>query len=446
MDNPSSEILEKIRQQFDSAPYPRIPLDKSPKQDYNELYIHNLVTPYYLRNQKVIETKGKLILDAGCGSGYKSLILAEANPGAKIVGVDLSEASVKLARQRLQHHGFENTEFHTLSIEELPQLALKFDYINCDEVLYLFPDPAVGLQAMKSVLKPEGIIRSNLHSSIQRFSFFRAQQVFKMMGLMDENPEDLEIELALEIIRALKDQVELKARTWNSRYEGEDGKEAVLMNYLFQGDKGYTIPELFDSLRTSGLEFVSMVQWRNWELLDLFKDADNLPTFLAMSLPEISVEEQLRLFELLHPIHRLLDFWCAHPEQAHSFTFPSQWDVSDWQQTQVHLHPQLKNVQVKEDLIKSVVEQQPFQISQYISTPAKTLIFIESDIATCLLPLWEEPKPVDFLVERWLQVRPLNPVTLKPVDRSTAFNEVKSLLNKLETYLYVLLEPFSKSI
>lgn len=47
------ELLEKIRQQFDSAPYPRVPLDKSPKDDPNVLYIHNLVTPYYLRTKNL---------------------------------------------------------------------------------------------------------------------------------------------------------------------------------------------------------------------------------------------------------------------------------------------------------------------------------------------------------------------------------------------------------
>ncbi len=93
-----SDLLDKIRQQFDSSPYPRIPLDKSPRNNSNELYIHNLMTPVYLRNQKVIDTKGKVILDAGCGSGYKSLILAEANVGAKIVGIDISEESIKLAQ------------------------------------------------------------------------------------------------------------------------------------------------------------------------------------------------------------------------------------------------------------------------------------------------------------------------------------------------------------
>jgi ubiquinone/menaquinone biosynthesis C-methylase UbiE len=148
MDNNATDLREKIRQQFDTGPYPRTPLEKSPKNDAMSLYIHNLINPYYLRNQKVIETEGKLILDAGCGSGYKSLVLAEANPGAKIIGVDISEKSVDLARQRLQYHGFDNTDFHVISIEQLPQLGLDFDYINCDEVLYLFRDPSVGLQAM----------------------------------------------------------------------------------------------------------------------------------------------------------------------------------------------------------------------------------------------------------------------------------------------------------
>ena len=332
MQSQASELLDKIRQQFDSCPYPRTPLEKSPKDNHNLLYIHNLVTPYYLRNQKVIETKGKIILDAGCGSGYKSLVLAEANPGAKIVGIDISEESVKLARQRLEYNGFDNVEFYVLSIEDLPRLDWQFDYINCDELLYLFPDTAVALKAMKAVLKPDGIIRSNLHSSIQRFRYFHAQQAFKMMGLMDENPEELEIEIVRDTMNALKDKVNLKATTWNYKYEGEEGKEGILMNYLFQGDKGYTITDMFTALRAADLELVSMVNWRQWDLMDLFKDPDDLPTFLGMSLPDTSREERLQLFELLHPINRLLDFWCCHPNQAQSFAPIAEWTDSDWKE------------------------------------------------------------------------------------------------------------------
>ena len=437
MDRQNLELIEKIRQQFDNAPYPKIPLDQSPKTDYQSLYIHNLVTAYYLRNQKVIKTESKVILDAGCGSGYKSLILAEANPGAKIVGIDLSEESVNLAQKRLQHHGFDNTEFHVLAIEDLPSLNLKFDYINNDEVLYILPDIAVGLQAMKSVLKPDGIIRSNLHSSLQRTNYYRAQSLFNIMGLMNENPREMEIQLTRDIMNALKDDVRLKVATWDANLAEKE--ESVLMNYLFQGDKGYTISEMFAALRVADLEFVSMVNWRQWELTDLFKDPSNLPAFLDMSLPEISVEERLHLFELLQPVHRLIDFWCAHPA-AESFVPVSEWTTADWQTAQVYLHPQLRTVQIREDLINCINSYRPFEISSYVPLPTKVPILIESMKAACLLPLWEKACSVNDLADRWQKLRPIHPVTLEPVSSETAFEEVKELLKMLEAFIYVLLE------
>lgn len=439
MISPASNLLDKIRQQFDASPYPKIPLDKSPKDDTNFLYIHNLVTPYYLRNQKVIETKGKVILDAGCGTGYKSLILAEANPGAKIVGIDISEESVKLARKRLEHHGFDNAEFHVLPIEELPDLNYQFDYINCDELLYLFTNLGVALQTMKSVLKPDGIIRGNLHSSIQRFNFFRAQKVFTMMGLMDENPEDLEIEIVVETMKALKDNVQLKATTWNSNYEAEDGKERILMNYLFHGDKGYTVSDMFTALKAADLDFISMVNWRMWDFMKLFKEPDNLPAFLGMSLPDISIEERLQLFELIHPVHRLIDFWCGHPNQAQAFVPVAEWTDSDWQVAKVHLYPQLKTANFREDLVACITEIRAFPISQYLSL-TEEFFSIDSLMAVCLIPLLDQPQEMISLVQHWKQVRPIDPVTLKPTDEEQAFYTVQQLLLSLESLGYVMLE------
>lgn len=437
MDNQAIELREKIRQQFDTGPYPRMPLEKSPKDDAVLLYIHSLVNPYYLRNQKVIDTRGKLILDAGCGTGYKSLVLAEANPGAKIVGVDISEKSVELARERLHHHGFDNTAFQVCSIEELPQLGIMFDYINCDEVLYLFPDPAVGLEAMKSVLKPGGIIRANLHSSLQRVYYYRVQEVFKMMGLMDENPEELEINLVREIMKSLRDQVQLKAVAWSPEIEADE--ERILMNHLFQGDKGYTVTEMFSAMKAVDLEFISMVNWRQWNLMALFKEPENLPAFLAMSLPETTVEEQLRLFELLNPTHRLLDFWCSHPNQGQSFLPVAEWTLSDWQEAQVHLVPQLRTLKVKEELIRCITQLKQFEISQYLAIPEKP-VSLDSNVAVCLLPLWEKSQPMKTLVEHWQKIRPMHPVTLEPTIAEEAFNVVRQLLAKLESLGYVLME------
>ena len=439
MDTNAAELQEKIRQQFDFGPYPRIPIDRSPKKQLSLLYFHNLVTPYYLRNHQVINPDQKVILDAGCGTGYGTLTLAEANPGAKIIGIDISEQSLDLARKRLSHYGFEEAEFHQLSLYDLPSAGWEFDYINCDELLYLFPEPAVALKAMKAVLKPQGIIRSNLHSKHQRHLYFRAQEVFHLMGLFDENPEDMEIEIALDTMKALKNNVQLKARTWDTKYEGEDGKERVLMNYLFQGDKGYTIPDLFAGLRAANLDFISMVHWRQWDLMSLFKEPDNLPVFLAMSLPDIAVEDRLHLFELLHPVHRLLDFWCGHPEQGQSFTPISEWTLSDWQKAKIHLHPQLKIPDVKQNIVKALTELQPFEISRYLPVSGVQSL-LDSAVASCLLPLFDAPQSMPSLVERWQTLRPVDPVTFEPISEQKAFDTVKEALMGLENYGYLLVE------
>ncbi|OYQ62496.1 SAM-dependent methyltransferase [Pseudanabaena sp. SR411] len=434
-----ADLLDKIRQQFDSAPYPRAPLEKSPKDDPNDLYIHNLVTAFYLRDQKVIDTQGKVILDAGCGSGYKSLILAEANIGAKVVGVDISSESIKLAEQRLKHHGFDNAEFIVASIEELPSLGYQFDYINCDEMLYLFPDPAIALKSMQSVLKPNGIIRSNLHSSIQRTNFFRAQKMFRMMGLLDENPEDLEIEIVVETMQALKDNVLLKAQTWDAKYTAQENKQEILMNHLFQGDKGYTITNLFEALRSSELEFISMVNWREWDFRDLFKDGDNLPVFLGMSLPDLSIEDRLQMYELIHPIHRLLDFWCGHPQQSQTFVPFMEWNDVDWQTAKVYLHPQLNTSQFRQDLINSVTGCGILSLNNYLSTH-KQVITLDSSMSTCLLPLLDAPQTMLSLVERWKQFRPVDPVTLQPIEHGKAFQLVQNTVKSLESLDYLMLE------
>jgi 2-polyprenyl-3-methyl-5-hydroxy-6-metoxy-1,4-benzoquinol methylase len=440
MNNQSTELLEKIRHQFDNAPYPRTPLDRSPKEAYETLFTHSLVTPYYLKNQRVIETKGKVILDAGCGTGFTSLALAEANPGARIVGIDLSEESVDLARQRFQYHGVKQGEFHTLAIEDLPKLELEFDYINCDEVLYLLPDLEAALASLKSVLKPEGILRGNLHSAIQRFPYYRAQKLFKLMGLLDSKPGDAEIAIAMETMKALEEKVDLKMRTWNFDVSvSETVEEDVFLNYLLQGDKGYTIPEMFAALEAADLAFLSMVNWRQWDLMELFKEPDNLPVFWQFSLPEVSVEQNLRLFELMQPIHRLLDFWCTHSDQVDSPLAIAQWEPSDWHTAKVHLHPVLRSDRVKADLMEAIAKHHVFEISRYITITTVTPIALEASQAACLLPLWEGAQTVETLSERWLQIRPVNPATLEPISKEAAFGEVTDLLRSLEVFLYVLL-------
>lgn len=439
------ELLEKIRQQFDSQPYPKTSIDISPKEDFNALFLHNFITPYYLRNQKLIDPTEVAILDVGCGSGYKTLILAEANPGATIIGIDLSEQSVLLARERLKFHGFPDAQFYRLPLDEISQLGMTFDYINCDEILYLMPDLTQALKTLKTALKPTGILRGNLHSLYQRHHFFRSQQLFHWMGLMDRNPEASEINIVLETLKALKDDVPLKRQTWSPQQAEERPEEYVLMNYLFQGDKGYTLEQLFEALRGATLEFICMVNQRDWDLMSLFQDPQALPEAWSSSLPQLSMEDRLQLFELISPVHRLLDFWCGHFGQTPQWEMPRFWQPSEWEQVRVHLHPQLSSAIAKSALVAAIQQQQSFDLSQYVTGAAsmQSHVLLSPNLAAALLPLWDAPQMFPALVDRILTIRPCDPVTLVPTDPQQAAKDLRDSIINLELSLHVLLERHS---
>jgi len=448
MTNPFSEsqadFLAKMRQQFDFGPYPRVPLDRAPKDDGNELFIHNLITPYYLRHNKIVELEGKTLLDAGCGTGYKALVLAKANPGTRVVGIDISPKSIELAKKRLDYHGYtDRVEFHVLAIEDISQLGMTFDYINCDEVLYFFDDISRGLAAFKSVLKPTGIIRANLHSLLQRGLFFNAQELFAVMGLMEDDSSELAIPIVIETMKALNSNVILKQQTWKSFYEdeeNEEGKEQILANYLLQGDQGYRIKDLFEALQRANLAFLSMVDWRSWNVADLFQEPDNLPAYLAMGLADSPPETQLTMYELLNPVHRLLDFWCCQPTEDAEILPVSDWGLADWMTAQVSLHPQLRTDTVQQAAIAAIGKQEALVISNFLSLPTLKPVSVDSGVAALLLQLWDGPQPFTALVNFWQRIHPINLITLEPTPPEAAAQQVADALGKLEVFLYVLPE------
>jgi hypothetical protein len=248
--------------------------------------------------------------------------------------------------------------------------------------------------------------------------------------------------VVIETMEALKDKVRLKIETWpkqvREQQTPEELKETLAMNFLFVGDTGYRIPDLFALLEQADLEFISMVNWRQWDLTDLFQQPDDLPLFWQMGLATADTQDRLQLFELLHPHNRLMDFWCGHPGPA---GLPvDDWDDTDWQTALVHLHPQLRTEAAKSELIHCIQTAQVFDIGQFADIVILAPVFLEANVAACLLPLWDGPQPIQVLAERYLKSRPLNFATLEPLSENQAFAAVRNLLNRLDAFLYVLLE------
>jgi 2-polyprenyl-3-methyl-5-hydroxy-6-metoxy-1,4-benzoquinol methylase len=439
----TQDSLEKLREHFNAAPYPNKPLEKSPDSPAF-LYKHSLVSAVYHRDGRVTKTEGKVILDAGCGTGYGALALALANPGAKIVGVDLSEDSVDLARQRMAFWGLENCEFHAITLEALPSLGMQYDYINCDDVLYLIPDPIEGLKAMSSVLSPEGIIRVNYHSATGRAAFQLAQNAFGMLGMMAGAPCQEEVALVRQTMQSMAPDVTLRARTWTDEYLGS--QEAVLANYLLRGDKSWSVKDFFAAMAAANLSFISMLDWLTWDLTTLFNSGlEDLPMEVMFAFSEMSEEEQLHFFETVHAKHRLLDVWCGRSDyQVHKVKAIMDWTSEDWDNVKIYFHPQALSQSVIEDMQNCA---EASMMLNFADLPAlveggvKTAtFFLDSLTLGSLLPLLSGPQSLETLKQRWLQLRPLNPLTMQSSEPDEADRPLKAILAELERIGYVMLE------
>ena len=92
---------------------------------------------------------GHTVLDAGCGPG--NLAAAAAARGASVIGTDLSDAMVILARER-----HPKIEFRQADAEELPFRDMSFDSVVSNLLVPHLPRPEAGIAELARVLRPGG--------------------------------------------------------------------------------------------------------------------------------------------------------------------------------------------------------------------------------------------------------------------------------------------------
>ena len=96
------------------------------------------------------------ILEAGCGVGAQSIILAQKNPKAQITSMDISAESIKKAQEKIQAHQIKNVTFLQGDIFNLPFEKNSFDHIFICFVLEHLHHPEKAIKQLLNVLKPGG--------------------------------------------------------------------------------------------------------------------------------------------------------------------------------------------------------------------------------------------------------------------------------------------------
>jgi len=108
------------------------------------------------------------VLDVGCGSGWLARRLAKRVPDGRVVGMDVSDEMIRVARRTSLE--FENILYATGEVGEIPWEANFFNHAISVESAYYWPEPAAGIREIFRVLRPGGkawvlinYYRDNLH-------------------------------------------------------------------------------------------------------------------------------------------------------------------------------------------------------------------------------------------------------------------------------------------
>lgn len=89
--------------------------------------------------ERIAERRGNAVLDIGCGAGELSLAVARHRPGAQVVGVDLSDDLVAVAKERGAQHG--NVSFEQADAARWSKAGFVPELLVSRHGVMFFPDP-----------------------------------------------------------------------------------------------------------------------------------------------------------------------------------------------------------------------------------------------------------------------------------------------------------------
>ena len=294
-----SNYLEEVRSQYESYPYPeRNPEDEKHRLLETELSFLPVLNHYCYKGKQ--DFKNFRVLVAGCGTGDAAIDFAvklKDYEGSSVVALDMTKASLDIAKARAKIRGLENIEFIHGSLLDLADMGLElFDHINCCGVLHHLADPEAGLRALKSVLKPDGSLGLMLYGQYGRTGVYQMQRLMKLINSTEEN-------LQKQVDNTKKVLGFLPASNWFKHLEGyfsdakEHGDIGIYDLLLHSQDRAYTIPELYEFIENADLHFAGFATSYNKVLLrpeNLIQDAE-----LLQEIQKRSVREQQAICELL---------------------------------------------------------------------------------------------------------------------------------------------------
>jgi SAM-dependent methyltransferase len=204
--------------------------------------------------------EGKRVLEAGCGAGRFTRIMAEA--GARLIALDYS-AAVDACRENNRH--FPNVAFLQCDIFDLPLRAGSFDYVFCHGVLQHTPDPKGAFMALSRLVRPGGRISVDVYRKDWLIRPWKSKYIWRPLTTR-MRPERLLAILEWFIPRWLPIDTAIKRIPVLGNYLG-----AIIpcWNYYFtdlspQQKQAWAVMDTFDALAPAYDNPVRLQDVRDW--------------------------------------------------------------------------------------------------------------------------------------------------------------------------------------
>ena len=306
---------------YDRFPFPGDPLQDGPPPGYNWRWCHQSVLAAVHGSLPAGSEKPR-ILDAGCGTGVSTDYLCHLNPGAEVLGIDISEGALAVARERLQRSGAA-AQVSQLRQEQRSLLDLEsegpFDYINSVGVLHHLDQPESGLRSLAGRLAPDGVLHLFLYADAGRWEIHRTQQA---LTLLDVGTGREGLRLGRELLASLPEGNRL-ARHHRERWAVDCAADANFADmYLHPQETSYDLQRLFAFIEAADLHFAGFSNPEVWDPARLL-NGELLER--AQALPQ---RQQWLLVEQLDPdISHFEFFLSAQPVQPASWSDAALQDV-----------------------------------------------------------------------------------------------------------------------
>jgi 2-polyprenyl-6-hydroxyphenyl methylase / 3-demethylubiquinone-9 3-methyltransferase len=140
-----------------------------PSSDFKPLHDINPLRVAWI-DEVAAGLAGKDVVDVGCGGG----ILAEAMAarGARVLGIDLADKPLAVAKLHRLESGVD-VDYRLISAEDLAaQASAAFDIVTCMELLEHVPQPASTIAACARLARPGGsVVFSTLNRNPKSYLF-----------------------------------------------------------------------------------------------------------------------------------------------------------------------------------------------------------------------------------------------------------------------------------